>query len=168
MADGKILVACRHGWLVLKLVGEIRFTMGGESRPTAALDRFLHERFCATDYAHVVIDLSETETIDSTNLGLLAEIAVHAREHKLERPLMIASGGDLLRLLESVGFDQVFEVVDADDAQSRQLNDVGGASGALRSDRAMILEAHQALASLTPENEAEFHDVIRLMEQERD
>ena len=29
MADGKILVACRHGWLVLKFMAQILFPMGG-------------------------------------------------------------------------------------------------------------------------------------------
>ncbi len=166
MADGKILVACRHGWLVLKFMGQIRFTMGGESRPTAALDRFLEDRFRAADFEHVVIDLSETESMDSTNLGLLAKVAVHAREHGGERPLMIAGTGDLRRLLDSVGFDCVFEIVDAREAQDRQLADVRGNTGTARSDRDMILEAHQVLASLTPENSEAFSDVIRLMQQE--
>ena len=167
MSDGRICFAVKGDWLVLKFIGQIRFTMGGSERPTAALDAFLDER-SRHGPNKVIVDLSETETIDSTNLGILARVAVNARECGAERPVVIAPEGDLRCLLESMGFDRIFSIVDLPALPSTDLEQIPHAAcDKATGDRELILEAHRTLAGLSPENYETFKDVIRLMEGER-
>lgn len=163
MSDGRMSFARKGDWLVLKFTGQIRFTMGGRERPTAALDAFLLERFREQDFKYVLIDLAETESIDSTNLGLLAKIAADAQQRSASRPIINVPDGDLRRLLESVGFDRVFRIVDARGVAGDTLESLPQSDGA-GSDRNLVLDAHRTLASLSPENFETFKDVIRLME----
>ncbi|NIW77982.1 MAG: anti-sigma factor antagonist, partial [Calditrichae bacterium] len=54
---------------MLKFSGDIRYTMG------CSLDDFLKKLFKRSDFETILIDLTETRSIDSTSLGLLAKIA---------------------------------------------------------------------------------------------
>lgn len=169
MADGRICFANKGDWLVLKFTGEIRFTMGGKDRPTAALDAFLDRRFESQDYTHVLIDLTEAESIDSTNLGLLAKVAVNARRRAASKPIVIVPEGDLRRLLDSVGFERIFNIVDAGAVPGSELQSLPDTVGdGMGGDRELILEAHRTLADICPENYESFKDVIRLMQHDID
>lgn len=167
MAEGRISFAQKGDWLVLKFTGQIRFTMGGKERPTAALDSFLDQRFESRDFKHVLIDLTEAETIDSTNLGLLAKIAVNAKAHSASQPIVMVPEGDLRRLLDCVGFERIFKIVDARSIPGEATESLPEVSGdGKSSDRELILEAHRTLAEISPENYETFKDVIRLMEHD--
>ena len=62
---GKILFAEQNGVHVLKFIGEVRLTLG----PT--ISTFLERLESCDGFQSMIIDLSETETIDSTALGLI-------------------------------------------------------------------------------------------------
>jgi anti-anti-sigma regulatory factor len=164
MHEGHIYVAQHHDWLVLRFTGPIRFTMGGAARPTAALDAFLDGKFRAPDFKNVLIDLSETETIDSTNLGLLAKIAGFASEHLGTKPVIITPQPDIFKLLTSLAFDKVFHLVANHEAPVADMQELTAPRANTKSDRCLVLEAHRALAALSPENKDMFRDVIRLMD----
>ena len=69
MDNGKVLHASHDDIHVLRFIGDIRYTL------SPSIDRFLKEIFSGSPPAGFVIDLTETDSIDSTNLGLLARIA---------------------------------------------------------------------------------------------
>ena len=73
MANGKLLVAEKDGVHVLKFVGDVRVTLG----PT--IDAFLTSLLETVDFKSVIIDLTETEGIDSTSLGFIAKISIGAK-----------------------------------------------------------------------------------------
>jgi anti-anti-sigma regulatory factor len=58
-----------------------------------------------------VIDLTETRSIDSTTLGLLAKLSIPVGKVGL-LPTVVTTHEDITRLLQSMGFDQVFNIVD--------------------------------------------------------
>jgi hypothetical protein len=59
-----------------------------------------------------VIDLTETRSIDSTTLGLLAKLSILSRQKVGLLPTVVTTHEDITRLLQSMGFDQVFNIVD--------------------------------------------------------
>ena len=69
MINGKVLHASHDGIHVLRFVGDIRYTL------SPSIDRYVKQLFSGPPPAGFVIDLTETDSIDSTNLGLLARIA---------------------------------------------------------------------------------------------
>ncbi|HQV21760.1 MAG TPA: STAS domain-containing protein, partial [Agitococcus sp.] len=70
MPSGRILFAIHHGTYVLKFVGEVRAAM------CATLDNFLESMFGDGEISSILIDLTQTDYIDSTALGLIAKTAV--------------------------------------------------------------------------------------------
>jgi anti-anti-sigma factor len=87
MTDGSILHASHDGVEVLRFVGEIRY------RLAPALDRYLESVFAKPGLAGFVIDLIETDSIDSTNLGILARIATHGSTRWASRQYCLESYG---------------------------------------------------------------------------
>lgn len=155
MTNGAIYYAKRDATYVLKFVGEIRCTMG------CALDEFLNRLFTRKDFDGIAIDLSDTVTIDSTNLGLLAKIAnfMHSRFHR--KPLLISTNADVNAVLDSMGFDDVFEICRCDgscrlnDAELLQIDEPSRGAMART-----MLDAHHTLSNLNEYNRREFKSVI--------
>jgi anti-anti-sigma regulatory factor len=74
MSSGKIQFAEQSGTFVLKFVGEVRLTL------CSALDTTIERIFTALNFSAIVIDLTETRSIDSTTLGLLAKLSILSRQ----------------------------------------------------------------------------------------
>ncbi|EJT82759.1 anti-sigma-factor antagonist [Pseudomonas putida S11] len=74
MSTGRIQFAEQSGTFVLKFVGEVRLTL------CSALDATIEKIFTALNFSAIVIDLTETESIDSTTLGLLAKLSILSRQ----------------------------------------------------------------------------------------
>ena len=73
MTTGKIQFAEEQGTFVLKFIGDVRLTL------CAALDSYIEKIFSVLSFESIVIDLTETECIDSTSLGLLAKLSILSR-----------------------------------------------------------------------------------------
>jgi len=69
MAEGQVFHGTYKGVEVLCYKGEIRHTL------CVALDRYINALLTNAHLLGFVIDLSGTESIDSTNLGILARLA---------------------------------------------------------------------------------------------
>ena len=106
MSTGRIQFAEQDGTFVLKFVGEVRLTL------CSALDATIERIFTALNFSAIVIDLTETRSIDSTTLGLLAKLSILSRQKVGLLPTVVTTHEDITRLLQSMGFDQVFNIVD--------------------------------------------------------
>lgn len=183
MAEGRILYAERDRVVVLRFVGDILYTTGTSAILSRSLKRFLDRLAEATQPEHVVVDLSETRTIDSTNLGLLARLVRLAKDRQASPPVLISPGADVRRLLTSMGFDRVFRIVsevpdfargaglgetlpEPDDVADATAQNPGLPSVDSKATLRMILEAHRELMSLSEGNCEVFQDCVRLMEAE--
>jgi anti-anti-sigma factor len=165
MGSGNVFYAKHDGVLVLKFVGEIRYTMGDSYRISASLDQFLERLFEERDFQNIMIDLTETESIDSTNLGLLAKIAQYSEDQLGRKCSIISSNEDINAIIESVGFDQVFLILDESDQPEVELENVPEADAADRELAHMLLDAHRALTSLNDKNKEMFKNVVQLLEK---
>ena len=70
MDVGTVYYAKHDGIVVLKLVGPFAFCL----QASKTLDAFINDLLTNDDFDNILIDLTETKNIDSTNLGLLAMI----------------------------------------------------------------------------------------------
>jgi len=105
MSTGRIQFAEQDGTFVLKFVGEVRLTL------CSALDATIEKIFTALNFNAIVIDLTETRSIDSTTLGLLAKLSILSRQKVGLLPTVVTTHDDITRLLQSMGFEQVFNIV---------------------------------------------------------
>ncbi len=155
---GKILAARHAGTTVLKLVGDVRLTM------STSLDNFIIAMFAEPGFASVTIDLGETDGLDSTTLGLLAKIAIKAREQFEFTPLLVCTDPSIIKLLDSMCFDTIFDIREQ---VPEQLSDFGELPVAVSSEaevKEKVLEAHRLLMGLSEENAERFRELVCSLE----
>lgn len=155
---GLALYAVHDGSYVLKLVGEVRVPMCG------TLDQFIERMFDDAAMRAVMIDLSETQVIDSTALGLLAKIAIYFERRFGGKPLLYSPNEDITRILLSMGFPQIFElqtnVAPTADATQEVVRVPCNEANACDK----VLEAHRILMGMNEQNRETFRDVVSALE----
>jgi len=161
MTTGKIQFAEEQGTFVLKFIGDVRLTL------CAALDSYIEKIFSVLSFESIVIDLTETECIDSTSLGLLAKLSILSRQKVGFLPTLVSNHDDMNRLLQSMGFDQVFHIVDTeinDDATFRRwvVDSVDEECA-----RDQVIDAHKVLMSLNDKNKETFRELVDTLEAGR-
>jgi anti-anti-sigma factor len=159
MSTGKIQFAEQDGTFVLKFVGEIRLTL------CSALDATIEKIFSSIDFSTIVIDLTEARSIDSTTLGLLAKLSIQSRQKVGLLPTVVTTHPDITRLLESMGFDQVFNIVGTPLPCPECLEDLPPQDQTEDVVRRKVLEAHRILMGLNDSNRDAFHDLVNALER---
>ncbi len=162
MQAGKILVAQHQGAFVIKLVGDVRLTL------CTTIDDYFSEMFSNPDFIGVVVDLADAEGIDSTSLGLLAKLAIQAKQRFQLVPMIISPNPDITRLLDSMGFAKVFEI-------RREICappvDTLGELPIVNADedrvRNKVIEAHRILMDMNEENRQTFSALVSTLEASR-
>lgn len=158
MQAGRILVAEQHGSFVIKLVGDVRLTF------CAALDEFFERMFGNPDFVSVIIDVSEAENIDSTTLGQLAKLAVSADRRFGFKPVIVSTNPDISRVLETMGFERVFDIRRQMPASRDELAELPVIADDESVVRSKVIEAHRVLMGLSEQNRAQFSDLVTCLE----
>ena len=160
MADGRVFHATRDGIHVLRFVGDIRYTL------SPSIDLFLKEIFSASPPpAGFLIDLTETDGIDSTNLGLLARIAKAMNNLNGSRVTIVSDRAEINSVLTSMAFDEVFDIVSdvsLERGTEQELDQQSTDKAALSR---TILETHRALMELSKRNREMFCNVVTALEK---
>ena len=139
---------------ILKLVGDIRYTMG------CALGDFLDGLFARTDYDDIVVDLTEAHSIDSTSLGLLAKIANFNHRRFARQTTLLSTNPDVNQILETMGFYEVFAVCDTRAAITATLQPLATDGPCKDELTRIVFDAHQTLSDLNPRNQEAFRGVL--------
>lgn len=157
-----------QGTHVLRFLGDVRVTLCG------ALDAYCDRMVKDPDFHAVVIDLEQTENLDSTALGCLARLSIRVKKLNQRVPTLICNSSNLKRILSSMGFHDVFMIVDraAYDALSLPALPEGielpaGTDLAIESTRARVIAAHKQLMALNDTNAETFKDLVDALEQEQ-
>ncbi|WP_150304327.1 anti-sigma factor antagonist RssC [Pseudomonas saliphila] len=158
MTTGKIQFAESEGTFVLKFIGDVRLTL------CAALDAYIEKIFSALSFDSIIIDLTETENIDSTSLGLLAKLSNLSRQKVGLLPTLVSNHEDMNRLLQSMGFDQVFNILSEGTPTSVELEDLPGQVLSEEVVKDKVLEAHRILMNLNDHNREAFRDLVSTLE----
>ncbi len=162
MQEGKIWVADHAGVYLIKMEGDVRLTL------CMSFDHFIDSMFEADDFSAIVFDLTSADAIDSTTLGLMAKISILAdRRHRL-RPMVIATSPSMNRLLESMGFADIFDILTklpeplkGDQGECLEMLDMTEADA-----RNKVLEAHRILMDLNENNREAFKDLVQTLEEQ--
>jgi len=166
MADklGKIYVAIADNVCVIKLAGDIRLTL------SSSIDNYIEKLFTSKfPYKNIVIDLMETEAIDSTSLGLLAKISLYDQQRFSIKPTIFSTNPSITKLLTSVGFSQIFNIETGFDShleaiKCKELKT--SESGNEKKVREKVIEAHKILMSLNNENKEAFRELVNTLEKD--
>ena len=159
-ATGRIQYAESGGTFILKFLGDVRLTL------SAALDAYIEKVISALHFKSIVIDLTETENIDSTSLGLLAKLSILSSERIGSLPTLVSNQADMLRLLQSMGFEQVFNIVAESTPTDAELKELPAQVLSEEQVRQQVLEAHRLLMDLNEHNRTAFTDLVSSLESD--
>jgi anti-anti-sigma regulatory factor len=159
---GKILFVEQDGVHVLKFVGEVRLILG----PT--ISTFLEKLESCHHFQSMVIDLSETETIDSTALGLIAKIGVCTREYFDSVAIIVSPREDITRFLMSMAMEQVCVVAEEMVLEASSLQELPTEITSEEVMRDQVLDAHKTLMGLGDQNFDKFQDLVEGLECEKE
>ncbi len=162
MIPGKIQFAESEGTYVLKLIGEVRLTL------CSSLEKFLVMMFDEPSFKAVIIDLSESETIDSTSLGVLAKLSIEAKRRFGLTPVLISPQPDITHILMSMGFERIFLIVHERRCTHQGMKELHCETGSEASTRDQVLEAHRVLMTLNENNQKAFNDLVKQLERQVD
>jgi anti-anti-sigma factor len=157
MQPGKILFAEHEGAFIIKLIGDVRLTL------CTSFDQFLDRMFSHPKFLSVVVDLNDADGVDSTTLGLLAKLAIQSQKRFNFRPILLCNREDILRIITSMGFDEVFEVQQGA-SQIDKAAELPMRHEAEDVVRQRIICAHKGLMELRAENRLRFQELIKALE----
>ncbi|MCL6272104.1 STAS domain-containing protein [Sansalvadorimonas sp. 2012CJ34-2] len=162
MSAGKIQYAESDGSFILKFIGDVRLTL------CSALDKTLESILQHPGIRSVIIDLTETQGIDSTSLGLLAKLSIQSKKHFGFVPTILSTSDDINRILMTMGFDQVFVIVRESKAGEgvELLKDLPCEECGEDEVMDKVLSAHKTLMELNEHNRQAFHDLVRKLEND--
>ncbi|MCX2982075.1 anti-anti-sigma factor [Halieaceae bacterium IMCC14734] len=157
--NGRILAAEHEGAYALKMVGDVRVSL------CSTIDDYLERMFSAPDFDSVVVDLCSAEGIDSTTLGLLARLALRAREQYSFKPVIYSCDAGINRLLQSMAFGKLFDIRHETCDEPDHIAEVPTVAGDEAAVKAKVIEAHRALMDLSEENRQRFEDLMVVLQE---
>ncbi len=162
MNTGVIKVADKDGVFVIKMSGDVRLTL------SLSFDAFIQDMFASPNFCSVIFDLSDAQAIDSTTLGLMAKISLEGRALDYMDPLVISTNPGITRLLDSMGFSEILQIVESADIRHenyRVLPEEGDVDE--HALKAKVLEAHHCLIELDDRNGDAFRELIQTLESSK-
>lgn len=159
MSEGHIFVAEQDGVYVIRLVGDVRLTL------CISFDQFIDSLFEDDGASAIVFDLRAAQAIDSTTLGLMAKISIGARNKGLPKPVVVTGSDSIVRLLDSMGFEDIFNIsrnaptldTDTNLVLSEMVSDEAEV-------KRTVLEAHKILMELNQSNKVKFHELVETLQ----
>jgi anti-anti-sigma factor len=158
MDSGNVLHACHDDVHVLRFIGDIRYTL------SPSIDRFLEGIFASSKPAGFVIDLTETDSIDSTNLGLLARLAKRMKTLDSRKITIVSNRPDINSVLHSMALDEIFDIIENAGMETDATREVPQQDIDRETLTRTLIEAHRALMDLNEHNRETFRDVVTTLE----
>ncbi len=159
--SGRMLAAVYDGVYELKFVGDVRLTLG------ATVNDYMDKMFADSGFKAVIVDLSEAESIDSTALGVLARLSIRAGEDFSFVPALVSTRPDITRILVTMGFDEVFNIVESPLERRAQLIELPRLPAAGADElRGQVIDAHRTLMSMNARNRETFKELVVTLETE--
>ncbi len=159
MQDGRFLAASHNGAYVIRLEGDVRLTL------CTTIDDFFQAMFDDPNFASVWVDLCKAEGLDSTTLGLLAKLAITARDRFGFQPAIFSHDPNINRLLKSMGFLTLFELHEERCDNPANMREIPRVRDSENDVREKVIEAHRVLMDLSDVNRARFRDLMVALEQ---
>ena len=163
MDVGTVYYAKHDGIVVLKLVGPFAFCL----QASKTLDAFINDLLTNDDFDNILIDLTETKNIDSTNLGLLAMITRINMDLHDCMATIVSTSDNITQTLDGVGFREVFNIIQDPHQPETDFERLEQESAQSSKQMAkVVLNAHRELLELNDQNRAMFKDVVEMLESQ--
>ncbi len=154
MSQCRVLQADCSGVYILKLIGEVRLNA------CSTIDAVIEKIAENPNFRSLVVDLSETDHLDSTTLGMLAKLAVKAKEKSHFLPSIVSTNPDVTRIIESMGFDSVFVITKEPVESESDLAEVEQTPLQEEEMRQTVINAHKVLMDINENNRDKFRDLV--------
>lgn len=159
MHEGQVLYAGHDHVHVLRYVGDVRHPLA------PAVSRFVDKLLQHFDGDRLVVDLSDVDSIDSTNLGEIARIAALLSERHCARAAIVSTRADITQLLYSMAFGDVFDIC-TEPVAAEHAEPIPNMPASKELSLQVILAAHRRLMEISADNRMQFSQVVELLEQE--
>ncbi len=159
-AENRIFYAEDDGNYYLRFLGDVRVTF------CVTLSSYLDRLFITENIESVVVDLLSAKAVDSTTLGLLAKMALFLHNKRNLQPLLLVEDPSMIRLLGSMGIDEIFSFVSELPENVEQVKELPFASADNDEARLKVIEAHKILMGMNNKNMNAFSDLVKSLEGE--
>jgi anti-anti-sigma factor len=159
MNPGQILVADHQGVYVIKLKGDVRLNF------CISFDQFIDAMLADPLLASILFDLADAEAVDSTTLGLMAKISLLSQEKRNITPVILANNSSIKRVLHSMGFADIFSIVDKLDSSLTPSRSLCCDDQNALVIKERVIEAHKILMSLNEQNADTFKNLVKMLEE---
>jgi anti-anti-sigma factor len=161
MTLGHVTHAAQEGVHVLRYFGTVNYTLA------PGLQRFLDHLIHEGPVAGLVFDLTAAESLDSTNLGLMARVNEEVHDLGAANSVIISNNEDIDIVLRSMGFDQTFDLYPAAPAiPDTSPEPVAAEPPSATELHHTMLDAHRALCRLSEAGRLEFEPVVACLERD--
>lgn len=158
MSACRVRAANDHGAHVLRLEGDVRLTM------CTALDEYMNRIFADPEFVSVWVDVTDAQGLDSTTLGMLAQLAMQTRERFGFKPALFSANAGINRLLRSMGFQQLFDLREESCGNDDCASDLPAVDSSEQEVKDKVIAAHRTLMSINDTNRDAFTDLMRALE----
>jgi anti-anti-sigma factor len=170
MPEGHVTHAEKQGVHVLRYFGDVNYILA------PGIQRFVDHLIDDGSISGMVFDLTCAQSLDSTNLGLMARVNERLLNVGAANSVIISGNEDIDVVLRSMGFDQTFDMVSSGEPKAGALPvsvapDVSAEpieidSPSANDLRQTMLEAHRALIRLSDAGRLEFEPVVQCLERD--
>ena len=148
-------VAVTEGVVCVKIMGPANFNASPGFKTIA-------NRLCADSRRVLLLDLADCVTMDSTFLGVLANLSQH-----LGKPIELLNPSERINdLLDNLGVLDLFKIDHGENPLTIRLEKAESPDADKRELAETSLEAHRTLMALNPENIPRFKDVAKFLEED--
>ncbi|HWA71758.1 MAG TPA: STAS domain-containing protein [Polyangiaceae bacterium] len=160
MIEGHVTHAEQRGIHVLRYFGTVNFMLA------PGIQRFVDDLIEHGSISGLVFDLSQANSLDSTNLGLMARVNERLLGVGAANSVIISGDGDIDVVLRSMGFDQTFDVLTTTPTtELAPAEPIRTESPSATELRETMLAAHQALVRMSDAGRLEFEPVVACLER---
>jgi anti-sigma B factor antagonist len=162
--ESSILVGVNGPAVWIKVEGKGSFLNSGNLKEFA-------KQMVDRGYREFVVDLADCAMMDSTFMGTMAGVALRLKELGRGHLHIVHCGNRSRELLSGLGLDHIFDLHTngsaAPECESLPRQSGTESAAGQKQERAQtMLEAHEALCQIAPENVLRFKDVLDYLKQD--
>lgn len=154
MQAGIVQSALENTHFYLRLCGDVRLPW------CVTLENFCQEVIASNPISTFSIDLTRAVNLDSTTLGILAKVMMLAGKSVEGKPRLYCTDDNIYRLLWSMGFEHIAEVVREPVAESPVYTDVELVKCNEEDIRSSVIAAHEELMDIDNKNINKFKGLV--------
>ncbi|MBT8149161.1 MAG: anti-anti-sigma factor [Pseudomonadales bacterium] len=162
MQSGEVLAGCVEQIFYLRFTGDVRLPW------CVSLEDYCNHVLQNKAVDSLLVDLSQSENLDSTTLGILAKIGIAAKSKLGSVPSIYLDDAGIERLLASMGFTAIFNVYRLPPPALPQLPVLPILDVVEDEMQDSVIDAHRALMQMNQRNSEQFESLVETLEQSRD